>query len=108
TGITFSLLGPEVRGDFGRGGRYVNQAGEPATGFTLYLDTLMRALPSPDPAARVYVPLGTDPAAARRLRDEGWVTIHGLEDAGDAAAEAKRLGCGKLWRDGGLVEIDRV
>jgi ATP phosphoribosyltransferase regulatory subunit len=35
TGVTFSLLGRGVAGEFGRGGRYVNQAGEDATGFTL-------------------------------------------------------------------------
>ena len=108
TGITFSLLAPRVRGDFGRGGRYVNQAGEPATGFTLYLDTLMRALPPPQAAARVFLPLGTDPAAARRLRDEGWVTIHGIEPVADPAAEARRLGCARLWREGRLEAIEKL
>ena len=105
TGVTFSLLGPGVRGDFGRGGRYVNQAGEAATGFTLYLDTLQRALPAPEAAPRVFVPDGTPPAEAQRLRGEGWVTIQGLEPTKDNAAEARRLGCTRLWRDGQLVEL---
>jgi ATP phosphoribosyltransferase regulatory subunit len=105
TGVTFSLLGPAVRGDFGRGGRYVNQAGEPATGFTLYLDTLQRALPAPAALQRVFVPNGTPPAEARHLRSEGWVTIQGLEAAKDDAAEARRLGCTRLWRDGRLAEL---
>ena len=104
-GVTFSLLGPGVRGDFGRGGRYVNQAGEPATGFTLYLDTLQRALPAPAAPNRVFVPTGTPPAEAQTLRKEGWVTIQGLEAVKDDAAEARRLGCTRLWRDGRSIEI---
>jgi ATP phosphoribosyltransferase regulatory subunit len=105
TGVTFSLLGPSVRGDFGRGGRYVNQAGEAATGFTLYLDTLQRALPAPALPNRVFVPSGTAPAEAQKLRSEGWVTIQGLEPIKDDAAEARRLGCTRLWRQGQLAEL---
>jgi ATP phosphoribosyltransferase regulatory subunit len=106
TGVTFSLLGPSVRGDFGRGGRYVNQAGEPATGFTLYLDTLQRALPAPAVPQRVFVPNGTPAAQAQKLRSDGWVTIQGLEVVKDDAAEARRLGCTRLWRDGRLAELN--
>jgi ATP phosphoribosyltransferase regulatory subunit len=106
TGITFSLLGPRVRGDFGRGGRYINQAGEPATGFTLYLDTLLRALPAPPAATRVFVPLGTAPTRAQQLRAEGWTTIQGLEKVPDDAAEARRLGCTRFWQDGRLAELN--
>jgi ATP phosphoribosyltransferase regulatory subunit len=106
TGIAFSLLGPRVRGDYGRGGRYVNYAGEAATGFTLYLDTLLRALPAPAEPQRVFLPLGAPEAAARKLRGEGWVTIHGLEPVTDDAAEARRLGCARLWRDGDLVALN--
>jgi ATP phosphoribosyltransferase regulatory subunit len=106
TGVTFSLLAPAVRGDFGRGGRYVNQAGEPATGFTLYLDTLQRALPAPEEPKRVFLPHGTPAAEAQKLRAEGWVTIQGLEAVKDDAAEARRLGCARLWRQGKLAELN--
>lgn len=106
TGVTFSLLAPAVRGDFGRGGRYVNQAGEAATGFTLYLDTLQRALPAPEAPKRVFLPNGTPAAEAQKLRAEGWVTIQGLEAVKDDAAEARRLGCARLWRQGKLAELN--
>jgi len=99
SGMTFSLLGRKVRGEFGRGGRYVNQAGEAATGFTLYLDTLLRALPAPAATARVFVPVDAAPGAAQRLRGEGWTTVHGLI-AGDASKEAKRLGCSHVLASG--------
>lgn len=102
TGITFSLLGRGVAGEFGRGGRYVNQAGEDATGFTLYLDTLSAALPAPRPARRIFLPRGTSHDAALRLRQEGWITIHALDSGGQDEKEARRLGCSHLWRNGAV------
>ncbi len=102
TGVTFSLLGRGVAGEFGRGGRYVNQAGEDATGFTLYLDTLSAALPAPKAARRILLPRGTSHDAALRLRQEGWVTIHALDSAAEDEKEARRLGCSHLWRNGAV------
>lgn len=100
SGIAFSLLGPGVRGEFGRGGRYVNQAGEQATGFTLYLDTLLRALPVPAGPKRILLPLGTDPKTAAELRQKNWITVQELNDGSEITAEAKRLGCTHVWVDG--------
>ena len=70
-----------------------------ATGFTLYTDTVLRALPAQPSAPRLYVPLGGDPEAAARRRGEGWATVAGLAPVADAAAEARRLGCSH-WLDG--------
>ncbi|HEV8680010.1 MAG TPA: ATP phosphoribosyltransferase regulatory subunit [Stellaceae bacterium] len=101
TGISFTFfarLGPELGplGELGRGGRY--EAGdravpEPATGFTLYTDTILRTLPAPPPRRRVLVPLDADRARARALRAEGWITVAALLPAADWPAEARRLGC---------------
>jgi ATP phosphoribosyltransferase regulatory subunit len=99
SGVTFSLLGRGSAGEFGRGGRYVNQSGEDATGFTLYLDSLMAALPAPKPPRRILLPRGTSVEAAARLREEGWVTLHALGGVEDEK-EARRLGCSHLWRNG--------
>lgn len=102
TGVTFSLLGRGVAGEFGRGGRYVNQTGEDATGFTLYLDTLSAALPAPKQARRILLPRGASHEAALRLRQEGWVTIHALDSGAEDEKEARRLGCSHLWRNGAV------
>ena len=101
-GIAFTLLGRGVRGEFGRGGHYVNHAGEAATGFSLYLDTLLNTLPMPAGPKRVFVPFGAEAAAALKLREEGWVTVQGLQVA-DAKAEAKRLRCSHFLLDGRAV-----
>jgi ATP phosphoribosyltransferase regulatory subunit len=96
TGVSVTFFARGVRGELGRGGRYRtgNGGGEPATGFTLYTDTVLLAVPKPEPPARLYIPAGTDPALAARLRGDGWVTVAGLVPVDDAAAEARRLGCG--------------
>jgi len=112
TGVSFSIFSRGVRGELGRGGRYAaGEAGEPATGFTLYMDTMLRALPAASTGRRVYLPAGTPAADGQRLRAEGWSTVAALESADnraadDHAAEARRLRCSHVWRDGAarLVE----
>jgi ATP phosphoribosyltransferase regulatory subunit len=98
TGISFTFFSatPGPVGELGRGGRY--QAGnpttpEPATGFTLYTDTILQTLPPPLGTRRVLLPFGINRARGRALREAGWVTIAALEPAGDWRAEARRLGC---------------
>lgn len=107
TGISFSFFAQDVRGELGRGGRYRTDGGgaEDATGFTLYTDTVLQAVPGNVPAKRVYVPEGADPAIARRLREQGWITVAALEPAEDARQEAKRLGCGHLLEGGKPVAL---
>jgi ATP phosphoribosyltransferase regulatory subunit len=108
TGISFTFfarvdpdLGP--LGELGRGGRY--EAGdvaapEPATGFTLYTDTVLRTLNAPPPRRRVLVPLGADPARAGALRADGWITVAALQPAADWRDEARRLDCAYLLEGG--------
>jgi ATP phosphoribosyltransferase regulatory subunit len=111
TGLCFTVFARGVRGELGRGGRYMAgdayaaEGGEPSTGFTLYIDTVLRALPAPAGARRLYVPLGIAHADVARLRGEGWITVAGLTGDTDARAEAKRLRCTHLLANGHPVEI---
>ena len=101
TGISFTFFAGGVAthgpvGDLGRGGRYDAgdpAAPEPATGFTLYTDTILRALPEARAPRRVLLPLGADHGRAEALRATGWVTLAALEPKDDWRAEAVRLGC---------------
>jgi len=109
TGIGFTLFGRGVRGELGRGGRYLagnGGGGEPATGFSLFMDTVLRAVPEPTPVSRIFLPHGTALDQARALRDGGWVTVAGLEPGGIPETEARRLGCSHAWRDGAIVEVE--
>ena len=108
TGVSFSFYARAVRGELGRGGRYRtgNGEGEPATGLTLYTDTILRALPPQTPPRRLYLPAGVDAATAKRFRGEGWVTVAGLETVRDAAAEAKRLNCGHRLEGATILAVN--
>ncbi|WP_299615929.1 ATP phosphoribosyltransferase regulatory subunit [Pelagibius sp.] len=109
TGISFILFAKGVRGELGRGGRYqasgAGGAQESSTGFTLFMDTVLRAIPAPEVPRRLFLPHGTAAAEARRLRAEGWVTLAGLSAEEDAEAEARRLGCSHLLRGTAIVEL---
>ncbi|WP_339863622.1 ATP phosphoribosyltransferase regulatory subunit [Paremcibacter congregatus] len=107
TGIGFSLFVKGVRGELGRGGRYPvegDDSPEPATGFSLYLDSLMRALPEMTALKYIYCPYGMDMAAIADLRDQGYRTICGLQEAEDDRAEAQRLKCQYLWQADNVIE----
>src|SRR5439155_11633178 len=114
SGISFTFFagGPFARGplgELGRGGRY--EAGdpaapEPATGCTLYTDTILRVLPEVISPRRVLLPFGADRARAGVLRRTGWVTVAALDPAGDWRAEARRLGCSHVLEGEAPVAVD--
>ncbi|MSO75875.1 MAG: ATP phosphoribosyltransferase regulatory subunit [Alphaproteobacteria bacterium] len=107
TGTSFSIFAKGVRGELGRGGRYLAQNGapEPATGFTLYMDMVIGALAPPVPTRRLFLPVGTTIAVRRRFQGDGWVTVLGLEPVADDAVEARRLGCAAVLRSGNAASV---
>lgn len=104
TGLSFSVFDIGSKAELGRGGRYRidanGGAGETASGCTLFMDALARVTGGPAETKRVYLPQGTPGETARRLRAEGYVTVAGLGPAGDDEAEARRLGCAFVLRQG--------
>jgi ATP phosphoribosyltransferase regulatory subunit len=110
TGVGFTIFSRGERGEIGSGGRYTatlngldhgTDNGEAATGFTLYVDTIMRALPGQNAPSRLYIPYGASADAdLMKLQEAGWVTISGLDGDVDAAADALRLGCSHIWVSG--------
>ncbi len=109
TSFGFTIFSDGVRGELGRGGRYVagrdGPGDEPGTGVTLFMDTVLRALPEPEAPQSVYLPAGVPAAEGQRLRAEGWTTLAGLDAVADDAAEAGRLGCSHVLRDGKPVPV---
>lgn len=101
--IGFSLFGEGLTGEVGRGGSYSimrpDGSEEQAVGFSLYLDPLVDAGLGQEPRQRLFVPAGSDPAAAARLRAEGWTTIAGLA----ADDDGRTLGCSHYLSDGQIV-----
>lgn len=114
TGITFTFFAKGVRGELGNGGRYTansnskNNKEEAATGFTLFMDTVLRALPSPPPKRRIYVPVETPVGVAAGLRADGWTTLAALSIKEDALAEASRLGCQYILLNDKVIKISNI
>lgn len=123
TGVAFSLFAEGHAGELGRGGRYRSprpegaavdpeddpadaRLGEPAIGFSLFMEAAGRAAARPEAPARVYLPHGAGAGARAAVQAKGWVAVRGLAPAADSLAEARRLGCGKLWRDGAVLDIE--
>src|SRR5271157_3587917 len=100
TGVSITIFAPGRHEELGRGGRYLSGDAEPATGLTLYPDAILRVAPPRQPRPRLYVPLGADQDGAARLRRLGYATVAGLAPTDDATAEARRLGCSHILRNG--------
>jgi len=105
SGVGFTLYARNLGAELGRGGRYLAAGIEPAVGATLFMDSVLAALPAPRAPGRVFVPAGTPRERVRALHDQGWVTVAGLDDGADAAAEAHRLGCGHRLGPDGLIDV---
>ncbi|KDM68009.1 ATP phosphoribosyltransferase regulatory subunit [Acidiphilium sp. JA12-A1] len=106
TGVALTIFAPGRQAEFGRGGRYLCDNGESATGITLYPDTILAVAPRPASRPRLFLPAGTPAEAGARARAEGFATIRGLAAAADDADEARRLSCSHLWREGRAVPLE--
>src|SRR5262249_4254950 len=100
------LLARGVAGELGRGGRYRTGAGggEEATGFTLYTDTIVGAMPTPAPPRRIYVPAGAPPPPRPPPPARGRGTARGAR-APRAPARARRLGCSHVAESEKIVAL---
>lgn len=106
SGLSFTFFARGVRGELGCGGRYLAGEGrEPSTGFSLFLNNLLRAVTFPSPAPRLLLPAGTPEDTGASLRAEGWVTVGALTAAADPAAEAARMLCSHYLVDGMPVAV---
>ena len=105
TGVSFTIFTRRVRSEIGRGGRYELNSEESATGFTMFMDAVIRALPEAESEALVYIPYGSDPKSAVRIRAEGWRTLQGLSPCDDNSTEARRLNCSHLFQDGEFIIV---
>ncbi len=106
TGVCMTVYAPGRHEELGRGGRYVSGEAEPATGLTLFPDALLRALPPAPARPRAFLPWGASAEAGAALRAEGYATVPALGDLPEPLAEARRLGCTHILRDGGPVPVN--
>ncbi len=98
--------------ELGRGGRYRARAlaawtdGEPAVGFTLYLDSLLSLLPSQPMPRRIFAPLHVPMSLLLPLRNAGEIVVVALQDlpADALPASARALQCSAILHEDGRLE----
>lgn len=105
TGATFTIFSRTAAGELGRGGRYKPGGREAGVGATLFMDGILGALPGAQVERRVFVPLGSSRQTAEALRQQGWVTVAGLEPAEDAHGEARRIHCTHVIDGDAVVSV---
>jgi ATP phosphoribosyltransferase regulatory subunit len=110
TGLGFSLFSRGVRGELGRGGRYLigGAESESSCGLTLYMETVIRAVAARPALDRLYLPKGTARSVGAALRDQSWVTVAGLDPDIEAIDDAVRLGCTHILQDGAPVALEAI
>ena len=97
-GLNFALYGKGLRGEIARGGAYVTGFGEEATGLSIYMERVLRALPAAPNAPRIYVSAKAGLITAMALVSRGRDVVMGSADC-DEESEAKALGCEFIVRE---------
>ena len=109
TGVTFFIFAKGIPSEIGRGGRYRidHEKGvtEPATGATIFMETLLAVAPEVKDKACIYVPYGTSRESVAELQAQGYRVRAAFEDSEDLVKEAKRLGCTHALSDGEPVKV---
>ncbi len=105
TGVCMTVFAPGRQAELGRGGRYLSGKSEPATGITLYADTIARVAPAPRMRPRIYLPHGTTPMGADFCRQRGFATVAGLTPNVSPSQEAVRLNCTHIYQNGEIATI---
>jgi len=108
TGVAFSLFAAGHDRELGHGGRYRAPAldrdnGEPAVGFSLFMDAVEAAAPKPEPPVRVYTPTGMSAEDRQKVQALGYVTVRALGPDADSAAAAAALNCPAYWRGDDVI-----
>jgi ATP phosphoribosyltransferase regulatory subunit len=105
TGICTTVFAAGRQAELGRGGRYLSGNGEPATGITLYPDTIVQVAPARDLRPRLYLPHGTPLGEAETFRRQGFATVPALDEGAKSLVEARRLGCSHVYLNGQIIVV---
>ncbi len=102
----FTLFSKGIRGELGRGGVYTSQFGdhaEKACGFTLYMDSVLRALPQGVPAKSILVADSADWKDVKNLQSKGWNVVRA--PGGVDEKHGKNSGASHIFKNGKVKEL---
>ena len=91
-GLHFAIFSKGLQGEIARGGAYQTGFGEEATGLSIYMERVLRALPASEKAPTIYVAAPAGLATAMALIARGRHVVMGSTGA-DAKRQARQMGC---------------
>lgn len=91
-GLNFAIFAKGLQGEIARGGAYQTGFGEDATGLSIYMERVLRALPGQTKGPVIYVAATAGLATAMALVERGRHVVMG-SDGADAKQEAQKMGC---------------
>ena len=104
TSVSFSVFGAGLKGAIARGGAYVTGYDEKAMGLSVFMERVLRSLPTPQQTPVIYIPATVGLAAGLQLVERGRHVLYGTKGA-EAEDEAKALNCAYILREaGGMPE----
>ncbi|MBT5574558.1 ATP phosphoribosyltransferase regulatory subunit [Alphaproteobacteria bacterium] len=101
TGVGFSIFASGLRGEIARGGAYLTDFSEPATGLSVYMERVLRGLPDLSPPKWIYMPSNIPKQTVLSYIDRGRCVIQGRYKGSDKMAliEARQLKCAFIVRN---------
>ncbi|MCK5374912.1 MAG: ATP phosphoribosyltransferase regulatory subunit [Alphaproteobacteria bacterium] len=101
----FTLFSSEARGELGRGGAYNlcfgdKKNSDTARGFTLYMDTVSKFTRLSGDFESVFVPVFVPFNEVKRLQDQGWITVRGMEESHRPMQD-----CTHVYKNGQVVKL---
>ena len=109
TGITFSFFSSQINGEIGRGGRYQaynSKITEDATGVSLFVDSIIQALPKPKKQKKILVS-SFDSSKINNLRKEGWIVVEYFDDVSiNSENDTIQSGCTHYWDGQNIIAVN--
>src|SRR5262249_32201446 len=99
SGMAFTLFSKNASGALGRGGRYwigQHDTRESAVGFTLYMDTVRKAMPKGKVSHIVFVSSRESWSVVRTLQEKGWRVVRGTGLKGEKSFCSHEYKAGKI------------
>jgi len=98
TGIRFTFFAKNIRGEIARGGRYISKKdfkSESSTGFTCYMDTIIRASTFNQQENKILIPFDTSSSRKKDLISKDYIieTFFGNDDIKKKAKEKNINAC---------------
>ncbi len=105
----FTIFADNIRGEIARGGRYISNNGnkeEKATGFTCYMDTILRASSNIEKTNKIMIPFNILNNKKKELITQGFILETYFGDLNNIKEMAIKKNCQSYFVDNQIIKLD--